>query len=174
MSNASILFLSVRVLHVLLAATWLGATAFAYLFLEPALDEIGPASSSLMAALARRGIHAFMGSIGGVVAVTGIWLYWRFTGGFDPALSRTMAARVFGAGGAAGILAVIIGGAVVGRTARKMTSLAAKATAMPEGVDRAAVTAQVAAAKRRVAVGGKLVLVLQIVALGLMAIGHYV
>jgi uncharacterized membrane protein len=174
MSISTFVFLAVRALHVLLAATWLGTTAFMYIFLTPALDDIGSAGGRLMESMGRRGVQAFMGSAGGLAVVTGIWLYWRFTGGFDPAASGTMGARVFGAGGVAGILSLIIGGAVVGRAARKMTDLASRAAAAPEGPERAALTAQVTALKRRASTGGKIVLALQVVALVCMAIGHYV
>jgi hypothetical protein len=174
MSMSSVAFLAVRALHVLLAAAWLGTTAFIYLFLSPALDEIGPASVTLMAALGRRGINALIASVGGLTVLSGIWLYWHFTGGFDPTASATMSARVFGAGGAAGILALILGGAVVGRTAKKMTDLAARAGATTDPAQRTAISAEVVALKRRLSVWGKTVLALQVVALVCMAIGHYV
>ena len=174
MSNASLLFLGVRVLHVLLAAAWLGATAFIYLFLEPTLKEMGSASGPVLAALARRRIHVFMSSVGGITVLTGVWLYWRFTGHFDPAVSKTVAARVFGMGGAAGVLALVIGSAVVGRAAKKMSALAVTAMSLPEGAARAATMTQVDVARKRAATAGRIVLVLQIVALALMAIGHYV
>jgi hypothetical protein len=174
MSISSLAFLAVRALHVLLAAAWLGTTAFIYLFLSPALEELGPASATLMAAMGRRGIDALMASVGGLTVLTGIWLYWRFTGGFDPAASATMSARVFGMGGVAGILSLIVGGAVVGRTARKMTALAAKAGATTDVAQRTAIAAEIVPLKRRLSVWGKTVLALQVVALVCMAIGHYV
>jgi len=161
MSISSLAFLAVRALHVLLAAAWLGTTAFIYLFLSPALEELGPASATLMAAMGRRGIDALMASVGGLTVLTGIWLYWRFTGGFDPAAS-------------AGILSLIVGGAVVGRTARKMTALAAKAGATTDVAQRTAIAAEIVPLKRRLSVWGKTVLALQVVALVCMAIGHYV
>jgi hypothetical protein len=174
MSNASILFLSVRVLHVVLAALWVGATAFASLIVMPAIQESGPAAGPVMAGLMRRRVPMIMATLGGVTALAGIWLYWRFTGGFNPELSHTMAARVFGAGGAAGILAVIIGGAVVSRNVKKAAALAPRAASLPEGPERAAVTAQISAMRRRSIVASRIVLLLQIVAVALMAIGHYV
>jgi len=173
MTSSTLAFLAVRALHVLLAAAWLGTTAFIYLFLSPALDEMGPSSATLMAIMGRRGINALIASVGGLTVLTGIWLYWRFTGGFDPAASATMGARVFGAGGAAGILALILGGAIVGRTAKKMTDVAAKAGAV-DATQRAALIAEVGSMKRRLSVWGKIVLALQVVALVCMAIGHYV
>src|SRR3954469_25825241 len=102
MSSSTALFLILRAAHVLLATLWVGAVGFVTFFLMPALDEAGPAAGPVMGALVRRKIHVFMASIGGTTVVTGIYLYYRFTGGFDPALSGSMAARVFGTRGAAG------------------------------------------------------------------------
>lgn len=174
MSFPTLLFLTVRVAHVLLAALWLGATGFVTFFLMPALQETGPAAGPVMGALIRRKIDVFMASLGGTTAVTGIYLYWRFTGGFDPALSGTRAAMVFGTGGIAGILAVIIGAAVVSRNAKKMAGLGARLASMPDGPERAGLMTQMAAARGRAAAGGRILLVLQAIALVCMAIGHYV
>jgi hypothetical protein len=174
MSASNLFFLGVRAFHVLFAAMWLGTTAFIYLFLSPALDEVGPPSVAVMAAMGRRGLNAVMASVGGLVVLSGIWLYWRLTGGFDPQSSATMTARVFGAGGAAGILALILGGAIVGRTAKKMTALAATVTTTTDPAQRSAIVAEVASLKRRMSVWGKAVLALQVLALICMAIGHYV
>jgi len=174
MSTSVFVFLAVRALHVLLAAAWLGTVAFVYLILSPALDEAGPAGAAVMAAVGRRGMHAVIASVGGVTVLSGIWLYWRFTGGFDPATSATMGARVFGAGGAAGILALILGGAIVGRSAKKLTDLGAKVSGTGDAAQRTALMSEIAATKARLNLWGKIVLALQVVALICMAIGHYV
>jgi uncharacterized membrane protein len=122
MTAATALFLLLRVAHVLLAALWVGAVAFTSFFLMPALQDSGPAAGPVMGALMRRKIHVYISSIGGTTVVTGLYLYYRFTGGFDPALSGSMGARVFGLGGVAGIAALIIGGAVVSRSAKRWAS----------------------------------------------------
>jgi uncharacterized membrane protein len=174
MSFSTLLFLTVRVIHVLLAALWLGAVGLMVLFVMPATRQTGPAAAPLMGAIARRGLNGFMGAIGGITVLTGIYLYWRFTGGFAPELSATRSAMVFGTGGVSGILAVIIGGAVVGRNAARMGALGGKAMALPEGPERAGLMAQSAAAMDRATAGARIVLVLQMIALVCMAIGHYV
>lgn len=174
MSTATALFLILRVVHVLLAALWLGMTGFVALFLLPAFLEAGPAAGSVMGALVRRKLHVVMASLGGTVVITGLYLYWRFTGGFDPALSATRAAMVFGTGGIFGIVALIIGGAVVSRNAKKMATLGARLTSMADGPERAAVAGEMAAARQRTATAGRIVMVLQALALAAMAIGHYV
>jgi hypothetical protein len=168
------MFLVIRVVHVLLAALWLGSTAFMVFFVMPAFTETGPAGAPMMGAFARKGLNAFMAVLGGIMVLTGFYLYWRLTGGFDPALSATHAAMVFGTGGIAGLISVIIGGAVVGRKMKRMEELGGKAMALPEGPERARLMSESNAARDGGVAGARIVLVLQMVALICMAIGHYV
>ena len=174
MSLPALLFLTVRVVHVLLAAIWLGGIAFMVLFVMPANKETGPAGVPLMGAIARRGLNGFMGTVGGITVLTGIYLYWRFTGGFAPELSATRSAMVFGTGGIAGILAVILGGVMVARNIARMGELGGKAMALPEGPGRTGLLTQSASARDRAMAGARIVLVLQMIAFVCMAIGHYV
>ena len=174
MTFPTLLFLAIRAVHVLLAAMWVGAVGLMVLFVMPAVKEAGPAAGPFMSTIARRGLNGFMAALGGTTVLTGIYLYWRFTGHFDPALSASRAAMVFGTGGIAGILSVILGGAVVGRSLARMGELGGKAMALPEGPERAALMAQSTAARDRGLGGARIVLVLQIIALICMAIGHYV
>ena len=112
--GSTMVFLPIRVLHVLLAATWLGATVFTTFLLMPVVESMGAAGGQVMIGLNKRGLTAFFASMGGLTVLTGIYLYWRFTGGFDPAISRSNAGMAFGIGGVAGLLATIFGGAIVG------------------------------------------------------------
>lgn len=173
MSASPAFFLLIRASHVLLAALWVGATAFAAFFLFPALADVGPAAGPVMGALVRRRVPVFMASVGGTTVLTGIYLYYRFTSGFDPNVSRTPAAMVFGTGGILGLIALIVGGAVVSKNAKKMGELGARlASAAPE--ERAALAAQVAVHRNRATTGSRIVIVLQLISIVLMAIGHYV
>ena len=173
MAASTVVFLVLRAAHVLLAAVWVGATAFTTFFLLPAVTDAGPAAAPVMGALIRRKLHVFMAAVGGTAVLTGIYLLYRFTGGFDPALSGTTAARVFSIGGLCGIVALIVGGAVVSRNAKKMSELGVRLASAPES-DRAALASQMAAHRGRTATASRIVIALQIVALVLMAIGHYV
>ena len=174
MSAATFALLLVLTAHVLMAALWLGATGFVTFFLLPAFQDTGPAAGPVMGALLQRKLHVVMASLGGTTVVTGLYLYWRFTGGFDPALSGTRSAMVFGTGGIAGILAVILGAALVSRNAKRMAGLGARLVSMPDGPERARAAADMAAARQRAATAGRIVLVLQMIALALMVFGHYV
>ena len=167
------LFLTLRVVHVLLAAIWVGATVFTSLLLMPAVADAGPAGGQIMISLNRKGITAFFGSMGGLTLLTGIYLYWRFTGGFDPEISRSRAGMAFGVGGVAGLLATIIGGAVVGRSANKLVGVMERAATAADA-QKAASMQEAGVLRQRMTTFGTLVLLLQVIALVLMAIGHYI
>jgi hypothetical protein len=173
-SPSSLLFLLVRVTHVFLAAIWIGAAVYTSYFLMPAIAESGPAGGQVMAAVMRRGVTRFLGIVAGTTIVTGIYLYWRFTGGFDPGVSGSRTGMVFGIGGVAGILAGIVGGGVIGRGAGQLQAIGGRLASLGEGPERAALLRQAGAVQRRMAVGGKVLILLQVIALALMAIGHYV
>ena len=170
----AVFFLVVRALHVLLAACWIGATLFLAMILMPTLRQMGTGANDLVIGIDRRGLTPFMASLGGLTVLSGIWLYWHFTGGFDPAVSASHAGIAFGVGGAAGIVAVIIGGAIIGRGWIKMSAAAAEASTLDDERGRAAKLRVVDALRRRVILATRVVLALQIVALTLMAIGHYI
>jgi hypothetical protein len=106
--------------------------------------------------------------------LSGFWLYWRYTGGFDPALSGTPGAMVFGAGGVLALAALAIGLLVMRRNILKAGALTAKAGAMPEGPERAALLSDAASRRQRALYAGPIVAGLLVVTTALMAIGHYV
>jgi uncharacterized membrane protein len=173
MQSSAVVFLLIRATHVLLAALWVGATFFITYFLFPSLQETGPAAAPVMGALMRRKLPVFQAALGGITVLTGFYLYYRFTAGFDPAVSGSRAARVFGMGGLCGLVALIIGGAIVSRNAKKMSELGARLATAAEA-ERPALAAQMATYRSRAAAAGRFVIILQMIAVVLMAIGHYV
>ena len=73
-----------------------------------------------------------------------------------------------------GILAGIVGGAAVGRTAAKIMGIMTQAVTLSDGPAKGALLAQVATLKARAQRASKVVIALQATALVLMAVGHYV
>lgn len=173
MQSSAALFLSIRAAHVLLATLWVGATFFITYFLFPSLQETGPSGGPMMAALMRRKLPAFQAALGGITVLTGFYLYYRFTSGFDPVVSGSRAAMVFGTGGICGLLALVIGGAVVSRNAKKMSEIGTRIGAAADA-ERPALAALMAAHRSRASTAARVVIVLQMIAVVLMAIGHYV
>jgi hypothetical protein len=115
-----------------------------------------------------------MAALGGITVLSGFYLYWRFTGGFDPAVSRSNAGMAFGVGGVAGLLALIIGGSVVGRSSKKVVEIMERAAGMADGPEKGALMQQAGVLRQRLSSAGMAVVVLQVIALALMAIGHYI
>jgi hypothetical protein len=169
-----LLFLGMRVLHVVLAGAWLGAAMFTTLYLFPAVQEMGPAGAPVMKALVHRGVVKYMASIGGLTVVTGVYLFWRFTGGFDPAVSASRAGMAFSVGALTGLIALILGGSMVGASVKKLVALDAQAARLPEGAERAALMNTMNGLRARLVTFGRIVVLLLLISMAAMALGHYI
>jgi alanine dehydrogenase len=169
-----IIFLAIRALHVGLAALWIGSTVFASVMLTPAIEASGPSGGQVMTRLNRHGLITYMAVLASTTLATGLYLFWHFTGGFGAGVMATHAGIAFGTGGVSGILAAIIGGGIVGRSAAKMTNVMAQAVSLPESPGRRDMMQQALELRRRMKIGSRAVILLQTVALVLMAVGHYV
>jgi len=140
--------------------------------LLPSIEASGPSGGVVMTRVTPR-MSVYFGALSGITVLTGIYLLWRFTGGFDPAVLVTRAGWAFSVGGTAGILAAIVGG-VVGKTTATLITAGASLASATEGPARNALMRQVAALRQRLKALGRAVIVLQAIALILMALGHYV
>jgi hypothetical protein len=127
-----------------------------------------------MGILVRRGLVKYMASIGGLTVVTGVYLFWRFTGGFDPVVSSSRAGMAFSVGALTGLIALILGGSMIGASAKKLAALGPQAASMKDGADRAALIKTIEALRARMATFGKIVLALLFISMAAMALGHYI
>ena len=166
-------FLVLRAAHVLLAALWLGAAFMLSIFVMPAVRDVGPTGGQFMQTLHRRRLDAFMAFSAILTVLTGLWLYWRFTAGLDEEVILSPGGLAFGIGGVCGLLAMILGGAILGRGFARIAALGERVTAVPEA-ERATHVQEIEALRKRLSVAGKLILLLMVLALVLMAIGHYI
>lgn len=166
-------FLVLRVLHIVLAAVWFGATVATAFYFVPAIKDAQAAGGQVMAGVMKRGYSIMISSVSGLVMLTGLYLYHHFTQGFDPVISASMPGRVFGTGAIAGILATVIG-SMVGGKARRAMSMMEKAGPMSAGTEKSALLQQVASLQQSMATMNKITLVLMLIAIVTMSIGHYV
>jgi len=167
-------YLSMRITHVVVGAFWVGAVVFMAFFLTPAVAEAGPDGAKVMAGLIRRKVLNIIPIVALVNIISGLWLFWRLTGGFDRTLSGTPGAMVFGTGGILAIIALHIGLLAMRRNLLKAGALAAKAGGLPDGAENAALMADAMARRKRAMRAGPIVAVMLLVTSALMAIGHYV
>ena len=174
MSGSVLLFLTLRVFHVVLAAAWFGAAAFITLYLGPAMEQAGPAGGQLLGILVRRGIPKYMASIGGLTVVTGGYLFWHFMNGFGPGAGASRAGMAFSVGALTGVIALILGGSMIGTSAKQLSVLGPKAASMPEGAERAALMNTMEMLRGRMATFGKIAVALLFISMAAMALGHYI
>lgn len=166
-------YLVLRVLHILVAALWVGAAGLLAVVVMPAASDAGAVGGSFLASLHKRKLHVFMAASALLTVLSGIWLYWILTTGFAPAMVWSRGGLVFGIGGLCGLLALIIGGSVIGPGFARLAELAGQTDAVSEA-RRAAQAQRIAAIHRRTTLASKGALVLIVVALVLMGVGHYV
>ena len=168
------IFLPIRALHVVcgpVGRTW---SAMLGLFVMPAINRLGLDAGRVMTNLQRTGLNAFMASIGGLTILSGFYLYWHFTAGFDPTISGSTEGITFSIGGALGLAAVILGASVVGRGARKLEEAGAALAATTDPASRTALLADITRLQATVSNFGHVVLGLLVITTILMAVAHYV
>ena len=168
------LYLVTRVAHIVLGAVWVGAIFLAAFFLMPAVAEAGPDGAKVMAGIIRRKYMSLVPVIAGVTVVSGFYLYWRYTAGFDPAISRTAGAMVFGTGGIVAVLAYGLGVHVMRGNMLKAAALTAKAGGMPDGAEKSALMAEAMARRKTAMRVAPIVAVMLLITTALMALGHRV
>src|SRR5262245_54557548 len=118
----TVMFLGLRALHVLTAAIWIGSATYLAVVVLPSIEAAGPAGGQVMAGVNTRN-GGFVGGFAFATVLSGIYLLWRFTGGFDSSVMATHAGRAFSTGGAAGILA-LVAGVIIGRSGNKLMATA--------------------------------------------------
>jgi hypothetical protein len=166
-------YLVIRALHILVGAIWLGTAVFAAWFLMPAVAEAGPGGAQVMAGIQRRGWIVAVPILAIVSIVSGLWLYWRYTGGFSPELSASHAGMTFGLGGAFAILAAIVG-ATIGRNLVRANTLTAEAASATDEAARGALLARAQGLRRRAQAAARVVAVLLLVTITLMSVAAFI
>src|SRR5258707_5978417 len=156
------LLLLMRLLHILSGIFWVGTMMFTTGFLLPAFKDAGPDGAKVGAALAKGRFMVVMPIAALVTILSGIWLFWRTSGGFQETFMQSHMAKALSLGAAGAILAFIIGIVVV-RPA--MMQAAALAQSNPQ-------RAQVL--RVRVDVVGRVVTALLPLAAAAMAVARYV
>jgi hypothetical protein len=166
-------YLVLRVLHILVAALWVGAAGLLAMVVMPAVGDAGAAGGPFLASLHRRKLHVFMAASALLTVLSGIWLYWVLTTGFDADIVWSRGGVVFGIGGLCGLVALVIGGTVIGPGFARLATLSEQTDAMP-GDQRVEDVQRIEATRRRTMLASKCALALMVIALILMASGHYV
>ena len=162
--------LLVRVLHIVSGVFWAGTLMFMAFFLFPSIRDAGPEGGKVVAQLTRRRFTEITPVIALVSILSGFWLYWRASAGFESAYMGSTAGMTYGVGAAAAVLSLIIGLSVVRPSMKRAAALMAASGGKP---DEAAMV-QIQRLRGRAGKGGQVVALLLLVAVSAMAVGRYV
>ena len=167
-----ILLLLMRFLHIVLGVFWAGTMIFTAVLLLPSIRDAGPDGAKVALALAKRHFMEIMPIVALVTILSGLWLYWKVSGGFQPAFMHSATGTTLGLGAAAAIAAFAIGLTVVRPSMVRAAALGQSATQAPPA-ERDAKLAQAQALRLRAAAAGRYVALLLALAVTAMALARY-
>jgi uncharacterized membrane protein len=121
--------IAIRFLHVVLGIFWAGAVLFIMLFLDPATREAGPAGGQVMQRLYKRGYMGTLALVGLFTVVSGIYVLWVVSGGFDAVFMGSLRGITLSMGMLMGILALGVAAHLARPAARKMDAVAERVAA---------------------------------------------
>ena len=166
--------LVLRLVHVVGGIFWVGAGLLNFLYIAPALAAAGPAAAGpVMQTLRRRRLFVVLPTVAVLTLLSGLRLMMIQSGGFDAAYFRTGFGGTLGAGGAAAILAFVIGIAFAMPAQKRMAAIGPQ-MAGADDATRGALQAEMARLQSRLRVVGPLVTVLLVLAAVAMALARYV
>jgi uncharacterized membrane protein len=118
------MILILRLIHVLGGVLWVGGAVATAFFVVPAANSAGPAGGQVMRELVQvRKLPRFLSLLGPLVLLSGIWLYYIASGGFQPAYMRSRPAMGYAIGATAAIVAAIVGAGFAAPNAKKLGEL---------------------------------------------------
>lgn len=167
------LLLVLRLVHVVSGVLWVGSMFFTTIFLVPSMQEAGPDSAKVMAGLQKRGMMTVVPILAIATILSGVWLYWWDSNGFDPAFSRSGVGLAFGLGGVAAIIAYAIGITTVRPSMVRAGVLAQQLAQGAQGSAREAQMAEIGRLRARAASAGRVVFTLLLFAAATMAVARY-
>ena len=167
------LLITARLVHIVLGAFWVGTMVFNAFFLGPSVRDAGPDGAKVMGALMRRRFMDVMPAVAGLTILSGLWLYWKMSNGFQSAYLHSAGGMTFALGGLLAITAFGLGLAVV-RPAMLGAMALGQAAAQAPAAEREMKLASAQALRTRAAGAGRLVAVLLLLAVAAMAVGRYI
>ena len=166
-----------RFFHIVSGVLWVGGVAMTAVFLLPALRGAGPGGRAVLRELLTRTRFApYFPVLGGLTVLSGIWMFWqdgtKTQGGFA-AFSSSPMGITLSIGALAGLVALIMGGAVIGRAVAEVAKILG-AIDSSGGESSSEQGTRMALLQGKIAWGSRIVLPLLIIAATAMAVARYV
>ncbi|MGB8648614.1 MAG: hypothetical protein WCF84_25480 [Anaerolineae bacterium] len=120
-----LVFVALRLTHIVAGMFWVGAAVLNTVFLMPAARALGPEGGRFMQfVLGKLRLSSYIALSAILTTLAGIVLYWRASGGLQPTWIFTTGGLIFTIGAVTGIAAAILGGVETAPAATRMEALA--------------------------------------------------
>jgi uncharacterized membrane protein len=169
--NALVILL--RLLHIILGVLWVGGIGLLTWFIIPAVGMAGPSGGQFMQTLTvRTKLVRYMPAIGGLTVLAGFALFWRDMSVSGGSFAQTRAGMTFSIGGLAALIALIVGGIMMGRSAKELGEIGTRVSqaGSPPSPEQAQ---RIGALQARMKSGASIVLTLLLIATATMAVARY-
>jgi uncharacterized membrane protein len=156
-----------RVVHIGAAIFWLGSATFLFVFIEPAVKELGPQGGALMQFLTDRKKMPVRIAISAMLTIlAGLILYLRDSGGLDVDWITSPVGLGFTVGGVAAIAAFVLGLTMARPLVGRMGELGGAITGSgPPTPDQASEMQGIQRRLRNVSITNQILLVVALVAM---------
>ena len=167
-----ILMITLRLLHILFGVFWVGVMVFNAFFLGPSISEAGPDGAKVMGGLMRRHFLDIIPLAAATSILSGAWLFWKVSGGFQPIWLHSATGMTLGFGAVMALTAFTIG-MTVARPSMLRAMALGQAAAQAPAAEREAKLASAQALRIRGAAASRLVALLLVLAVAAMAVARY-
>ena len=163
-----------RLIHILCGVYWAGTVFFFVTFLEPTIRSLGPDGGKVMLRLFERGYMKLLPMIAVVTVLSGLWLLWIQSSGFDPNYMRSSIGMSLSTGGGLAILALIIGITVMRPAGERVFAIAKQLPELRDESQKKTLMAEMESVRARLGMAGRIVFMLLVGAVALMAVARYI
>ena len=163
-----------RLFHIFSGVLWVGGVAMLTWFILPSVIGSGPAGGGVMKfLLVKTKFGPYFPALGGLTVLSGIFMYWWDASRSNGAFYSSPMGMTLGVGGLAGVIALVFGGAVVGRATAGMAKIF-RAVDAQGGPPTAEQSAELMTLRTKVGWAARIVLPMLLIAVIAMAIARYV
>ena len=167
-----ILLVTLRAVHIVGGAFWVGAVVALGFYVSPAISDAGPDGGKVMMALVRRKFLVVVPLVGLFTILAGIALYWHDSEGFAGPWRDSRMGISMGIGAVLTIVAFILGVAIVRPAVMRAMAMMQEMPSVPEA-DRPAKMAEVQRLRAKGQLFNRIVAVMLLVAVLTMAVARY-
>lgn len=123
----NIYLITLRIVHIVGGALWVGAGVYYFAFVEPTVKELGPAGPQFMRIfMERRRVPLFMNIVSSLTVLSGALLFWSSSSGLQTAWLRSGPGIGFSIGSLAAVVVYGIGFFMIRPRAERLGAIGAE------------------------------------------------